>query len=57
MGGLLATPEGENYNPWSFLTPLSNRLWMAMIGTAFIIAAFISLLDKFSPYGHHGEWC
>ena len=55
MGGLLAIPKGNSYNPWSFLTPLSYRLWLTMIGSAFVVAALISLLDKLSPFGHHGE--
>ena len=54
LGILLAQPAHEQYDPWSFLTPLSNRLWAVILVSAVLVALVISLLDKLSPYGHYG---
>ena len=51
---MMGTKSTQAYNPWSFLTPLSNGVWALTIGTAFIVGFVITLLDKLSPYGHHG---
>ena len=55
MGILLGTSE-QSFDPWSFLTPFTMELWYTILGTTFIVAMMICLIDKLSPYGHHGEW-
>ena len=55
LGMLLGQPSQREYNPWSFLMPLSNSLWLLTIASAFIVAIVICFLDKASPYGHYGK--
>ena len=55
LGILLGTPDGISYDPWSFLSPLSYDMWGLTIASALVVGVAISLLDKLSPYGHHGE--
>ena len=46
----------EQYDPWSFLIPLTYDLWGLTLGTAFVVALVITVLDKLSPYGHYGKY-
>ena len=45
----------QKIDPWSFLTPFTFELWYTILGTTFIVAVMICLVDKLSPYGHHGK--
>ncbi len=55
MGILLGTPDSDNFDPWSFLTPLSNKLWMLTFVTAVVVGIIITIIDKLSPYGYYGK--
>ena len=55
MGILMGTPDEQQFDPWSFLTPLTNELWLLIIVTSFVVGTVITILDKLSPYGYHGE--
>ena len=54
MGILMGTSE-QGFDPWSFLSPFTLDLWYTILSTAFMVAIMICLIDKLSPYGHHGK--
>ena len=55
LGVAIGTPD-DSYNPWSFLVPLTNTLWLYIILMTIGVAFVLSITDKLSPYGHHGEF-
>lgn len=53
--GILMGTSDSKIDPWSFLTPFTFELWYTIIGTSFVVAIMICVIDKLSPYGYHGE--
>ncbi|XP_074654734.1 glutamate receptor 2-like [Tubulanus polymorphus] len=51
----IAFAKVGSYSPWAFSKPLSIWLWMCIGLTAMFVPVHICLLDKLSPYGHHGS--
>ena len=41
--------------PFKFLDPFSTELWMYILITALAVGVTVSVVNKLSPYDHHGE--
>ncbi len=46
----------EKPPPFRFLEPFNMEVWMYVIVTTFVVAFYISFLNKLSPYDYHGKF-
>ncbi len=46
----------ESSHIFTFMDPFSTEVWRNIIITSVIVAIYVSLLNKLSPYDYHGEF-
>ena len=52
---LVVMGESGKNNPFFFLSPFGNSVWMTMGAAFIVISSMLNLFSKISPYGDYGQ--
>ena len=46
----------DEERPFKFMDPFNGEVWRLILVSSILVGVYVSLLNKLSPYDHHGEF-